>query len=814
MGVLDLEYGTDAALEKLLRSVDRPGDFCAHGRLFAPMPRLEVDGAGMLSFPVPEAQVRDLVAAAERAPYGKGPDTLVDTSVRDCWQIGAERIRLAGGAWQETFARILGAAASGLGCPGDGLDAQLYKLLVYERGGFFSTHRDTEKADGMIATLSVSLPVAGGGGELLVRHHGREVAVDMNVEEPSELAFAAFYADCTHEIRPVVEGHRLSLVFNLCLRPGDESTPREAPDYGEQIDLIAQRLVAWRSEDDAAEKLVWLLDHEYSAAGLSFDRLKNADAARAQTLAAAAERAECELHAAIVHIEEHGDATYRGEYVDRWSGDEGDVEDMEIEELYDSRRWLDGWAGRSGARPQLGELRLLPGELLPRGGLDHAVPDDQRLHEASGNEGVSLERAWHHAALVLWPRSRTLAILAGAGIGGAVAWVAAELDRNTGVADARIRRLASELVDMWPAGRAGHNKESRTRMLGLLSGVGDKACISRFLHEVVLSHYTGSENEDLSAAMERVGPKAAGQFLLALVDAHFTQRPKETLALLRRVGEKRGKSAGRTPKDMLREAVRSVLRAVSVAPAVHRKARSARPQAGKSPSTASRPPRTATATGTMQPDPRMPKQLADQAVRDLFALAWHWRLMSEADAAAGAIAALPQLATPDRAIPAALGELHGDKGLAHTNPFATLWRHAAGSLLKRSATLQKEPRHWKIAADIDCKCDLCADLRAFCKDPAAQVARFPVRTDLRAHLHRIIEYNRLDIDHETERRGSPYTLVCTKNRASYKRRLAEYSKDVSWMRRLIRSAPGGPQVTDCAPDLARLQAAVAASRRK
>ena len=135
MGVLDIEYGADASLETLLQSIDRPGDFCAHGRLFAPMPRLEVDGAGMLSFPVPEAQVRTLIAAAERAPYGKGPDTLVDTSVRDCWQIGPERIRLAGGAWPETFAKILAAAASGLGCPGDRLEAQLYKLLVYERGG-------------------------------------------------------------------------------------------------------------------------------------------------------------------------------------------------------------------------------------------------------------------------------------------------------------------------------------------------------------------------------------------------------------------------------------------------------------------------------------------------------------------------------------------------------------------------------------------------------------------------------------------------------------------------------------------------------
>ena len=159
----------------------------------------------MVSFPVPEAQAHALIEAAERAPYGKGPETLVDTAVRDCWQIDAQRVRLGGGAWPETFARILDTAAAGLGCPGGRLDARLYKLLVYEPGGFFLPHRDTEKADGMIATLSVSLPAAGAGGELVVRHHDREVVVDMHAEEPSELAFAAFYADCTHEIRPVLE---------------------------------------------------------------------------------------------------------------------------------------------------------------------------------------------------------------------------------------------------------------------------------------------------------------------------------------------------------------------------------------------------------------------------------------------------------------------------------------------------------------------------------------------------------------------------------------------------------------------------------
>lgn len=142
------------------------------------MPRLEVRGVGALSFPVPEAQIRALIGAAERAPYGKGTETLVDRSVRDCWQIEPERVRLAGAAWRETFARILGSAAAGLGCDPDRLDARLHKLLIYEPGGFFAAHRDTEKADGMVATLSISLPAAGAGGELVVRHRDHESIIE------------------------------------------------------------------------------------------------------------------------------------------------------------------------------------------------------------------------------------------------------------------------------------------------------------------------------------------------------------------------------------------------------------------------------------------------------------------------------------------------------------------------------------------------------------------------------------------------------------------------------------------------------------
>ena len=234
----------------------------------------------------------------------------------------------------------------GLGIPCDRLEAQLYKLLIYERGGFFAhAPRDTEKAPGMVATLTVSLPVAGEGGELIVSHLGSEISMDMNVKEPSGFAFAAFYADCRHEVRPITAGHRLALVFNLCLRSADRIAPLKPPDYGDQVDAIAECLAAWRNESGTAEKVVWLLEHAYSDAGLSFETLKNGDAAQARVLSLAAERAGWELHAAILHIKEEGEAMYHDEYIDGWDLDEEDVEELEIGELYDNQHWLDGWAG-------------------------------------------------------------------------------------------------------------------------------------------------------------------------------------------------------------------------------------------------------------------------------------------------------------------------------------------------------------------------------------------------------------------------------------------------------------------------------------
>src|SRR5207247_5140252 len=140
-------------------------------------------------------------------------------------------------------------------------------LLIYEKGGFFLPHRDTEKTDGMFGTLTIVLPSAHRGGELVVRHAGREVTLDLSNADVSELAFAAFYADCEHEIKPVTQGARVCLTYNLLQRKtGKKTRTITAPLYDAEVDRAAAILEKTFKDADAPAKLAWLLEHQYSPA--------------------------------------------------------------------------------------------------------------------------------------------------------------------------------------------------------------------------------------------------------------------------------------------------------------------------------------------------------------------------------------------------------------------------------------------------------------------------------------------------------------------------------------------------------------------
>jgi predicted 2-oxoglutarate/Fe(II)-dependent dioxygenase YbiX len=281
-----------AEIAELLSTVSRPGDFFVSGTAEILAPRLEVEGVGPVALPLLPTQAEQLVAVAKRAPYGRGENTLVDTEVRRTWQIGPDQVRIGGKHWERTLKAILNRVADGLGVT-EPIVAEFYKLLMYDPGSFFVSHRDTEKTPGMFATLVLVLPSNSTGGELIVRHKGREVRLDLRCEDPAEAAFAAFYADCVHEVLPVTAGYRLTLIYNL-LRRGKGPVPKPPSYVGEQARLT-KILRAWvddkqSPDNDAPEKIVYLLEHAYTSAELGFEALKGADAAAAGVLTAAARR--------------------------------------------------------------------------------------------------------------------------------------------------------------------------------------------------------------------------------------------------------------------------------------------------------------------------------------------------------------------------------------------------------------------------------------------------------------------------------------------------------------------------------------------
>ena len=775
-----------AALSGLIGSVTRPGDYCVHGRLFAPMPRIEAGTAGVFSFPIPPAQARMLVANADRAPYGRGQETIVDPSVRNCWQIAPDKIRMAGRTWADTFSDILHRTTVGLGCPEGAVTAELYKLLIYERGGFFKPHRDTEKTDGMVATLVISLPVPGAGGELVIRHQGRETVVDMRTDEPSELVYAAFYADCEHEILPVTDGHRVCLVYILMLREGSD-TALEAPDYGAEIDRIAAELGARCRDPGPSAKLVWLLEHDYSAAGLSFGTLKNVDAAIGRVLMAAAERAGCALHATSVRVEEIGSGLYDGyqDVVEDIADDE-----FELYDIVDVECQLDGWARPDGAAADYGPLPLLAGELMPAGRLDPERPDSQRLLEASGNEGATIERFYRRAALVVWPKADSARLLAQAGAGSLAAFLAGEWQRASEGAPTcgPIRDLASQVVDLWPSCDS-HRRQSEgdsweghcARTLELLCSIGNRAAAARFLGDVVLPNYDGEMNGALVTSAAEMGVAEMREFLCTLVTSSLSLRTEGIVDLTSQLCKRLDDGSDGAWHDALRQMVVNICARM---PSVHR---------------------------SLKRDDHVdrhrwyaraePMPLPTATLRQFFPLLWRFDMEREADAAASLFIERDDLVPPDRTIPALMEALSAE----HREPFRTssavgaLWLHGARILLARSGLPPAPPTDWVISAEgLSCDCEHCAELRRFCADPDSENLRMPVRKELRGHLRRRIEQGGIDIVCETERRGRPYTLVCVKTRGAFERRLRQYGDDIVEMRRLAQTAEAVPDSADTA----------------
>jgi predicted 2-oxoglutarate/Fe(II)-dependent dioxygenase YbiX len=748
-----------ARLLDILRSIERPGDFCVGGIREIAMPTIDVDGVGRIAFPILPAQAERLVAIAEAAPYGRGEETVVDREVRRTWQVDSAKVRIGGRHWEKTLAGLVADIAIGLGVS-EPVAADFYKLLVYDTGSFFIDHRDTEKVPGMFATMVLVLPSTHSGGELVVKHLHQEMALDLRPEEPSEIGFAAFYADCVHEVRPVRTGHRLTLVYNL--RFAENTSALKAPDYRAEHGRVVELLRSWASAEDEADKLILPLEHVYTPAELSFSALKGADAGVASVLVKAASEADCDLHLALVSIEESGSAGHTGYYGRRrWSRDEEEDEDFEVAEVLDRALILAEWRRPDGGEPAFEEFPFAEDELCPPDAFEDLTPDEQHFHEATGNEGASFERTYRRAGFVLWPAARRLAVLNQAGLRTTLPYLedlTARWETSNASTRSTLWREADELsrhmLRSWSRSSWRENGDTDAgRMLDLQIRLGNVKRIDTFLAELSAEgHYAAPDNGAIVRAAALLPALRATELLVRIVrrnaPAHLSACGD---LLLRCVAAPAGAASdveqiGAALVDALpgdpakREQVNTWTRPAPVKPGF--------------------------VVDLLSATSRIDARLAARAIEHL--LAW------------------PKTYKPDDVlVPAA----RAFAKLLESTAWPAVIRLRAASLdhLRGRVALPLEaPRDWTRTNPLKCTCADCRGLGAFLVAPDLQQWRLKAVQDRRTHVEQNVRRAACDLDLTTERRGSPHTLVATKNQASYERRAKQRRQDLETL-----SALGG-----------------------
>ena len=306
----------DEIKQDIASCLDTVGDgfFATSGLMpTAVNPGLCIDGLGKIGLPLYERDAKDIIKFSREAPFGKGTEKMVDASVRKTWEINPEQVHFRNPQWPRALQSAVSKAIEQLGVLGgkSSVRADLHKLLLYEEGGFFKTHRDTEKAPGMFATLVIMLPSEHEGGEVVVRL-GKERRTLSNPESNEfSYAYLAWYADVNHSIQPVTSGYRLVLTYNLIHHSGnlDEARPPTAlEDHKAAIDSAFK---SWNKvlEDgsETCDELVYLLDHDYSEANIGLHLLKGEDQIRGLHLQEA-----CRDHGMYLFLA-HFEHTHRSE---------------------------------------------------------------------------------------------------------------------------------------------------------------------------------------------------------------------------------------------------------------------------------------------------------------------------------------------------------------------------------------------------------------------------------------------------------------------------------------------------------------------
>lgn len=781
-------------ISEILGEIGTRGVFSAKQTRLTDDLHLEVKGVGRIQFPVPPEQAALLCEIGRPARYGQKEKTLLDRTVRDTWQIPKRRVKIDQRQWKRTLQPVLERIRAELGLPEGGrLKAEWHAMLVYAPGQFFLPHQDSEKSDGMLGTLVVTLPSSFRGGALVVEHQGQKATYRGSKKR---LSFVAFYADCRHEVRPVKQGYRIALTYNLMFEcdgasghSGDnEAEPATVAALAQALnDHFETPIPSDRKWDQDAppreppNRLVYLLDHQYTERGFGWQRLKGNDVARAAALEAAAERTGCERMLALAEVHEtwscmepdwrrrhhgygygehrHWQRNDEDDWIDEDPPPDNDPDAYDLEDRIDADTTLTSWIDASGAKIPSIVAQVTDDEICATTPSSSLEAYESEYEGYMGNYGNTMDRWYRRAAIVLWPRKRAFAVRAES----SPAWALDTLRERLGTdSKSDVQAMAKSLQPFW-AQVASQESRSRTfgQALVVAEGLQSPALAASLLGPFRLEALTTGQAPAFAALVGRYGVRWA-EALLAAWASHRQDDPKVSRAwfgVLPRVSKslcKHGAVGQRCAKMLVKDRWRWLKEGVATTVRLD------------SPST-----RSGALTALEKPI---------FGILESAEISGEGKLRDQAVAFFCAEKNEPLLPCLMRVLRAAAKR---KTSLVRASPgLATIRQHCAQQLAARLASPARERDDWSMTLDGACSCAICAKLRTFLSHPATQQLDWPLAKAGRQHVHQTIDRHELPVSHKTRREGSPYTLVLRKSKALFDREAKErraWQTDLDWL---------------------------------
>lgn len=342
-------------------------------------PGIKVEHHPEIPLPLTERGAEAIKSVCRQPRFGHDDKTVVDTTVRNTWELGYTQYKLQNPHWMKFLSKIVGDAGHELGI--ERVVAVPHRMLLYEPG----SHKDTEQEAGTLGTLVICLPSKHEGSNVNLSHRAEKHTLRTAPTSAYDVTALAWYSEVAHEVEELTSGYRLVLTHKLLQVSGNRLT---AETFFSQKEQLRSILSPQQLLNMSSQILAYGLDHQYTQSSFSLKNLKGRD----QTLCHALRNlcSESGLYVFLAHVvrskyEIDDDEIYSGYYEDEDQANQDAT--TKLENVYS----LDGELIATSVEIALGDVL----------GISYTdrEPDSTEKCDYMGNE-TSTHR-YHDAAIII-----------------------------------------------------------------------------------------------------------------------------------------------------------------------------------------------------------------------------------------------------------------------------------------------------------------------------------------------------------------------------------------------------------------------------